>query len=288
MMSIENMESMESEIQTSCDNYKKYNKAEKRRIGVFYRVDYTQDANFVLDELIKHFKVVHFTDSSLEFHEEKFPVDVTVVVGGDGTVLRTLKKVTTPVIGVKAGRLGFFSSYLLNELDRLINDLKSWNFSEDRRWTLRVETKKGTYFAINDAVLQKDLRQKILDFDVKITDGSFFYHADGIVISTPTGSSAYSLALGGPIMLPNVEAFEITPIAPQFLATRSLVIPSNEKISINVNEHVNVIIDGDLVEQTTEINVRKCTRYVVLLRPKTYDFSSSIKNKIGYGKKILG
>lgn len=258
------------------------------RIGIFYRIDYIQEAKLVLEELSKYFQIVHFTDSTLEFQEDKFPVDVHIVVGGDGTVLRTLKKVSTPVIGVKAGRLGFFSGYLLNELDKLISDLKSWNFSQDKRWLLRIETKRGTYFAINDAVLQKSIKQKILDFDVKITDGSFFYHADGIVISTPTGSSAYSLALGGPIMLPNVEAFVITPIAPQFLATRSLVIPSIEKISIITNEPANLIIDGDLVEQTNLLSVRKCTRHVVLLRPKTYDFSSSIKEKIGYGRKILG
>ncbi|MFN3691643.1 MAG: NAD(+) kinase [Fervidobacterium sp.] len=283
---MENIENAKVEIKN--EEYKNHNDLFRIRIGVVYRIDYIQEAKFVLEELSKHFKIVHFTDSTLEFQEDRFPVDVHIVVGGDGTVLRTLKKVSTPVIGVKAGRLGFFSGYLLNELDKLINDLKSWNFSQDKRWMLRVETKRGTYFAINDAVLQKDVKQKILDFDVKITDGSFFYHSDGIVVSTPTGSSAYSLALGGPIMLPNVEAFVITPIAPQFLATRSLVIPSIEKISVISNEAAYLIIDGDLVEQTNILSVRKCTRHVVLLRPKTYDFSSSIKDKIGYGKKILG
>ncbi|MFN6991636.1 MAG: NAD(+)/NADH kinase, partial [Fervidobacterium sp.] len=200
------MENVENfEINTSHEENSTSNNPIRRRIGIFYRIDYIQEARLVLEELSMHFQIVHFTDSTLEFQEERFPVDVHIVVGGDGTVLRTLKKVSTPVIGVKAGRLGFFSGYLLNELDRLISDLKSWNFSQDKRWMLRIETKRGTYFAINDAVLQKDIKQKILDFDVKITDGSFFYHADGIVISTPTGSSAYSLALGGPIMLPNVE-----------------------------------------------------------------------------------
>lgn len=261
---------------------------ENLRIGIFYRIDYVESAKFVLDKLITHFEVKHFTDSTLEFEEEKFPVDLTIVVGGDGSVLRTLKKVKTPVIGIKAGRLGFFSGYLLSEIDKLIEDIKTWSFVEDKRWMLRIETSRGVYFAINDAVLQKEIRQKILDFDVRMTDGTFYYHADGIVISTPTGSSAYSLALGGPIMLPNVEAFEITPIAPQFLATRSLVIPSSEKISVFVNERASLIVDGDVVEQTDVINVRKCTRSVVLLRPKSYDFSTSIKDKIGYGKKILG
>lgn len=261
---------------------------ENIKIGIFYRIDYVESAKFVLDKLVNHFEVKHFTDSTLDFEEEKFPVDITIVVGGDGTVLRTLKKVKTPVIGIKAGRLGFFSGYLLNELDKLIEDIKSWSFVEDKRWMLRIETTKGVYFAINDAVLQKDIKQKILDFDVRITDGTFYYHADGIVISTPTGSSAYSLALGGPIMLPNVEAFEITPIAPQFLATRSLVIPSSERISVFVNDKANLIVDGDIVDQIDAIHVRKCTRTVVLLRPKSYDFSTSIKDKIGYGRKILG
>lgn len=257
------------------------------KLGIFYRVDYVEAAKFVLENIVKNFEVKHFTDSSLDFDEEKFSVDVNIVVGGDGTVLRTLKKVNTPVIGVKAGRLGFFSGYLLNEIDKLIQDLKDWNFVEDKRWTLRIETKKGTYFAINDAVIQKDVSQKILDLDVKITDGTFYYHADGLVISTPTGSSAYALALGGPIMLPNVEAFEITPMAPQFLANRSLVIPSNERIAVRSSEVANLIVDGDLVEQTNEFRIKKCNRTVIILRPKSYDFSTSIKEKIGYGRKIL-
>lgn len=256
------------------------------RIGIFYRSDYINAANNVYEKLKKEFEIVFFRDSSDNVLIEK-GIDVAISVGGDGTVLRVLKKVHCPVIGVKAGRLGFFSGYLVSELDRLSEDLVAWNFVEDKRWTLRIETEHNQYFAINDAVLQKDIDKKIVDFVVGMTDGSFYYHADGLVVSTPTGSSAYSLALGGPIMLPNVEAFEITPIAPQFLATRSLVISSSEKISITVNDHVNLIVDGDVVEKTNLIHVRKCTKSIVLLRPKGYDFSTSIKEKIGYGKFFL-
>ncbi|AMW32240.1 NAD+ kinase [Fervidobacterium changbaicum] len=261
------------------------------RIGVFYRTDYLNSAKEVYTKLKEHFDVLFFKDSSEQLSEviggELVEPKVVISVGGDGTVLRVLKKVKCPVIGVKAGRLGFFSGYLLTELDKLVEDLKCWNFIEDRRWMLRVEIENGTFFAINDAVLQKDVEQKIVDFAVEMTDGSFFYHADGLVVSTPTGSSAYALALGGPIILPNVEAFEITPMAPQFLATRSLVIPSTEKIRITVNDTVNLVVDGDVVGKVREIHVRKCSKVITLLRPKSYDFSTSIKEKIGYGKMVL-
>lgn len=256
------------------------------KIGIFYRTDYINAATQVYENLKSHVEVVFFKDSSEKVFVEN-GIDVAISVGGDGTVLRVLKKVRCPVIGIKAGRLGFFSGYLVNEIDRLIEDLRTWNFTEDRRWTLRIESEDNHYFAINDAVLQKDVDQKIADFVVSMKDGSFYYHADGLVVSTPTGSSAYSLALGGPIMLPNVEAFEITPIAPQFLATRSLVIPSSERINVNVSDPVNLIVDGDVVEKTKSICVRKCTKNIVLLKPKGYDFSTSIKEKIGYGKMFL-
>jgi len=257
------------------------------KIGIFYRTDYFKAAEVVYSALKDEFEISFFKDSSENFQPES-NVSVVLSVGGDGTVLRTLKKVQCPVLGIKAGRLGFFSGYLLNEIDKLVKDLKSWNFIEDKRWVLRIESEGLNYFAINDAVLLKNVEQKIVDFLVEMKDGTFYYHADGLVVSTPTGSSAYALALGGPIMLPNVEAFEITPIAPQFLATRSLVIPSSEKIRISANEPVNLVLDGDILFRTNEIFVKKCTRNIVLLRPKTYDFSTSIKEKIGYGKLILG
>ncbi|MGQ9856489.1 MAG: NAD(+) kinase [Fervidobacterium sp.] len=257
------------------------------KIGIFYRTDYFKAAEIVHSAVKKEFEVAFFKDSSENFYPDD-SIRVVLSVGGDGTVLRTLKKVQCPVLGVKAGRLGFFSGYLLNELDKLIEDLRNWNFTEDRRWILRIESEGSHFFAINDAVLVKDVQQKIVDFIVEMKDGTFYYHADGLVVSTPTGSSAYALALGGPIMLPNVEAFEITPIAPQFLATRSLVIPSSEKIRISANEPVNLVLDGDIVCKTKEIFVRKCSKNIILLRPKTYDFSTSIKEKIGYGKLVLG
>jgi NAD+ kinase len=261
------------------------------RTGIFYRTDYVVSAKEVYEKLKSHFDILFFKDSSENFPEsvedKTFEPQVVISVGGDGTVLRVLKKVKCPVIGVKAGRLGFFSGYLLSEIDKLIEDLKNWNFIEDKRWMLRVESHSGVFFAINDAVLQKDVSQKIVDFTVEMTDGTFYYHADGLVVSTPTGSSAYALALGGPIILPNVEAFEITPMAPQFLATRSLVIPSTEKIKITVNDPVNLVVDGDVVGKVKEVHVRKCSKVITLLRPKSYDFSTSIKEKIGYGKMFL-
>ncbi|HUM75321.1 MAG TPA: NAD(+) kinase [Fervidobacterium sp.] len=260
------------------------------KVGVSYRRDYESSAKLVLDVLNNHnnhVNITFFVESSSDF--TNLPqCDIIIVVGGDGTVLRTLKKSSKPVIGIKAGRLGFFSGYRLDELDKLVADLEQWNFVEDKRWILVIEAEGKYYHAINDAILQRDPNQKILDFDVQMSDGEFYYHADGVIVSTPTGSSAYSLALGGPIMLPNVEAFVITPIAPQFLATRSLIIPSSENIKITVNDSVNLVIDGDVVKKVKEINIKKSSKKVSILRPVGYDFSTSIKEKIGYGRNVFG
>ncbi|ODN31001.1 NAD(+) kinase [Fervidobacterium thailandense] len=257
-----------------------------RSLGISYRRDYEREALIVYEVLKVEFDVVFFVESSQPF-DNLPPADAVIVVGGDGTVLRTLKKVQLPVIGVKAGRLGFFSSYHVNELEKLVLDLHAWRFKEDKRWLLKVEHDGLALYALNDAVLQKDVDQKIVDFHVRMQDGTFDYHADGLVISTPTGSSAYALALGGPIMLPNVEAFEITPMAPQFLATRSLVIPSSENVIVDASAPVNLVVDGDLIAKVSSISVSKSDRKIVLLRPIEYDFSSSIKEKIGYGRRVL-
>ncbi len=254
-------------------------------LTLVYRTDYAQPAKETLKFLKKYFEIEGIYESHVNYEAKG---DIVIVVGGDGTMLRTLKTVNKPVVGIKAGRLGFFTGYTLQQIDKLVNDIKENSFIQDKRWLLNVKIGEKEFSALNDVVLQRNFEQKIVDIDVQITDGSFYYHADGVIISTPTGSSAYSLALGGPVLLPNVEAIEITPIAPQFLATRSLMVPSSEDINVFVNDPVAAIIDGDLVGYTQHVHVRKCKRTVTILRPKDYDFSRSIKDKIGYGRKILG
>lgn len=259
------------------------------RLGVSFRHDYGNVVRSVLEVLEKHGEAVEisFIKRASDDLGDTEICDVVLVIGGDGTVLRTLKKLNVPAVGVKVGRLGFFSSYHLDEVEQLVEDLVAGNLREDRRWLLGVESGGETFHAINDAVLQRDVNQKIVDFNVRMEDGSFDYHADGLVVSTPTGSSAYALALGGPIMLPNVEAFEVTPMAPQFLATRSLVVPSSERLRILASEPVNLVVDGDVVSRGREFNVFKSERTIVLLRPPHYDFSTSIREKIGYGRRYF-
>ncbi len=254
-------------------------------ITLVYRTDYTQQAEKTIEILKNYFEIEGIYESHISYEAKG---EVVVVVGGDGTMLRTLKIVNKPVVGIKAGRLGFFTGYTFQEITKLVEDLKENSFIYDKRWLLNVKIGEKEFLALNDVVLQRNFEQKIVDIDVQITDGTFYYHADGVIISTPTGSSAYSLALGGPVLLPNVEAIEITPIAPQFLATRSLIVPSSEDINIFTNDPVAAIIDGDLVGYTQCVYVKKCRKTVTILRPKDYDFSRSIKDKIGYGRKILG
>ncbi|ABR31386.1 inorganic polyphosphate kinase [Thermosipho melanesiensis] len=210
-------------------------------------------------------------------------VDLTLVLGGDGTFLKAAHKVRNPLVGFKGGRLGFLSSYTLGDFDKFLEDLKNENFERDIRYFLKA----GDFYTLNEVLLIRDPVQKMVDIQIFFQDGDFYFHADGLIISTPTGSTGYSLSLGGPIMLPNVNSFVITPVAPQFLASRSIIVPDDEEIIVRIDQEINLILDGMDFGKVREVNLKKSRRRIVILRPKDYNFSKSIKEKLGYGKRFL-
>jgi len=217
-------------------------------------------------------------------------LDFVLVVGGDGTVIRVAKVVhgDVPIVGFKAGRLGFLTSYSVDEMEDFFEDVKNNRIVEDRRWLLEIRTKKGTYLALNDVVFQKDVEGKMLEIEV-IVDGysPLWFFADGVVISTPTGSTAYGLSLGGAMISPNCDVIEITPMAPQFLFTRSILIHSKETLSVKTSGKGNVVVDGNVVEKTDEFVAYKSEKSVRILRPKNFDFFRVVKSKIGYGRRVV-
>ncbi|HDG62571.1 MAG: NAD(+) kinase [Thermotoga sp. 4484_232] len=217
-------------------------------------------------------------------------LDLVLVVGGDGTVIRVAKVVhdDVPIVGFKAGRLGFLTSYSVDEMEDFFEDIKNDRIVEDRRWLLEIRTGKGVYLALNDVVLQKDVEGKMLEIEIMVDDHSpLWFFADGVVVSTPTGSTAYGLSLGGPMIAPDCDVIEITPMAPQFLFTRSILIPSKETLSVKTTGSGNLVVDGKAVEKTNEFAVYRSEKSVRILRPKGFDFFKVIKGKIGYGRRIV-
>lgn len=167
--------------------------------------------------------------------------DIAVTVGGDGTIIHAAKysaRFNKPLIGVNVGRLGFAADVEVDEIDKLINILNG-NYSVEKRILLDVEVVKKDeskhYLAVNDAVIARGQLSKIIDLQLSL-DGEEIskYRADGLLFSTPTGSTAYSLSAGGPILAPQMECILMTPVCPHSLFSRSVLFDGNSELTVSV------------------------------------------------------
>lgn len=167
--------------------------------------------------------------------------DIAVTVGGDGTIIHAAKyaaRFNKPLIGVNVGRLGFAADVEVDEIDKLTKILDG-NYSVEKRTLLDVEViKKDSskhYLAVNDAVIARGQLSKIVDLQLSL-DGEEIskYRADGLLFSTPTGSTAYSLSAGGPILAPQMECILMTPVCPHSLFSRSVLFDGNSELSVSV------------------------------------------------------
>jgi NAD+ kinase len=183
-------------------------------------------------------------------------VDLIVVLGGDGTLLAVARAAGTrevPILGINLGRLGFLTEINVDELFPALDKVLAGELNVVSRMRLDVAVRRGDeevshYHALNDAVITKTALSRMVDIDafadgVKVTT----YHADGLIISTPTGSTAYSLSAGGPLLLPGIEAFVLTPICPHDLTQRPLVLPQSCELEVVADPRggeVALTVDG--------------------------------------------
>ena len=197
-------------------------------------------AVYMLTECMPFFKgyKISFVDTIEELFKE---CDAAVTVGGDGTIIHAAKfaaKSNKPLVGVNVGRLGFAADIEPDEINELTRIIKG-DYSIDKRIMLDVEViKKGSsahYFAVNDAVIARGQLSKIIDLQLSL-DGEEIskYRADGLLFSTPTGSTAYSLSAGGPILAPQMECILMTPVCPHSLFSRSVLFSGASKLTVSV------------------------------------------------------
>ncbi len=227
-------------------------------------------------------------------------VDLIVVLGGDGTLLATarlLENRPVPILAVNLGSLGFLTEITLDEMYGALEAVLADRHRIEVRQQLAGEVERqgqvvARYWALNDIVLHKASLARILDFDVTI-DGRFVsrIRADGLIVSTPTGSTAYSLSAGGPIVLPSVEAMVVTPIAPHMLTNRPLVIPGNsvvEVVAASPGEHAYVTADGQEGEELdsgSRVRLRVSDRKVQLVTSPNRDYFQVLRSKLHWGER---
>ncbi len=225
--------------------------------------------------------------------------DLVLVLGGDGTLLSVARTApgATPLLGINVGLLGFLAGLTRQEAIARLDEVLAGRFREDRRRRLDVAVSRGphhgVYRALNDAVLNREALARISTFAIAL-DGRTVaeFRADGVIVSTPTGSTAYNLSAGGPILHPALPAIVITPICPHTLAQRPLVVPASTQIRVQVvgperrDGGVYLTLDGQegfpIVSGIT-VEVRSSASLVTLLRPPESDHFDQLSGKLSWG-----
>jgi NAD+ kinase len=231
--------------------------------------------------------------------EDPSQVDGLVTLGGDGTLLRGARFLDgrdIPLLGVNLGRLGFLTSCQSEDFEAALRNLASGDFVAQPRMALsaRVIDQAGQarkqWRALNDFVLHKGGFARVVRLNVFVDDESIgTYAADGIVISTPTGSTAYSLSAGGPVVVPTLESIVLTPISPHTLAIRSLVIPADAEVTVEANEsptELLVTVDGQVgtsFVKGEKLKIRRADSPVRIVRFPGATFFERMRVKLGWG-----
>ncbi|MGC2109078.1 MAG: NAD(+)/NADH kinase [Candidatus Korobacteraceae bacterium] len=225
--------------------------------------------------------------------------DFALVLGGDGTLLsaaRALAHEDVPILGVNLGSLGFLTEVPLAEMYSTLEAVDGGHCPVEERSVLDCSLVRGPdtlarHFALNDVVVNKSAISRLVDFDLLINGAFVFnYKADGVIIATPTGSTAYSLAAGGPVMMPSVESFVVTPVCPHALTHRPLVVTDKAQIELRVEtgaEEAFLSIDGQIgmpVKQGDRVLCHRATHTVKLMRIRR-TFFDVLRNKLKWGQR---
>jgi NAD+ kinase len=229
--------------------------------------------------------------------------DLLIAVGGDGTLLHAARLVArhaVPVLGVNRGRLGFLTDVMPQELVASVDAALRGELEQDRRPLLRASLERlggelAQSFALNDVVMQKHDTGRTLDFDTRINGKYVNTHTgDGIIISGPTGSTAYALSCGGPILEPHLSALVIAPICPHALADRPIVVMASSVIEVTLHERpdtrANVTCDGAVLGTLSpgeRLTITTADEGVTLLRKPGHDYYALLRSKLQWGRGSL-
>ncbi|MDF2154995.1 NAD(+) kinase [Vibrio sp. CAU 1672] len=229
--------------------------------------------------------------------------DLAIVVGGDGNMLgaaRILSRFDVAVIGVNRGNLGFLTDLNPDEFQEALKAVLDGEYIEEERFLLETEIHrhgqiKSHNAALNEAVLHPGQVAHMIEFEVYIDDSfAFSQRADGIIISTPTGSTAYSLSGGGPILSPSLNAISLVPMFPHTLSSRPLVVDGKRRIKLLVSPEnrgtQEVSCDGQVslpVSPGDEIHIYQSPNVLKLIHPKDYSYYHVLRNKLGWSSKLF-
>jgi NAD+ kinase len=241
-------------------------------------------------------------DKSLKINEFLKSIDLVVVIGGDGSILGACRKIASsnvPLLGINLGRLGFLTDITPDEIELRVAPVLAGEFKQTERFMLSTSITRngreiGTGTALNDVVLHPGMSVRMMEFELYV-DGEFVYsqRSDGLIVATPTGSTAYALSAGGPLICPEIDAMVCVPLNPHTLSSRPIVLHGDSEIEIRVNSkhelHPSVTCDGqdDLItEPGDKILIKKHQHIISLIHPKDNNFYKVSRSKLGWGSRL--
>jgi NAD+ kinase len=244
--------------------------------------------------------LVRGTAKSCSKKEMAGKADLIVSLGGDGTLLNIaplVERPDVPILGVNLGGLGFITEVAVDELEAVLAKTLDGDYEVENRMTLeiRVRTRRGKahrFRVLNDAVIAKGARSRIIDLETYVGDDYLCtYRADGLIISTPTGSTAYALATGGPILEPTLGAIVLAPICPHTLTHRPIVVPSNAPIRVTLRSFSDTVIlspdgqKGMRLHNGDEVEARDYGMPVSLVKIPSRSYYEILRGKLKWGER---
>jgi NAD+ kinase len=247
-------------------------------------------------------RIEHETGCVIEIiPDEELPqkVDLILVLGGDGTMIATARMLgdsEVPVIGVNYGGLGYLAEFRIDELFTALESILAGDYKLEQRVMLAVELRRGDELVtknrvLNDVVMNKSALARIIQIETYLNDQFVnSFRADGLIVSTPTGSTAYNLSAGGPIIFPTMNAVVITPICPFTLSNRPIVVPDDSVIEVRLmteKEDVALTLDGQVgfpIQARDRVVIRKSKTSFNLVQPKNRNYFDLLRDKLRWGR----
>jgi NAD+ kinase len=224
--------------------------------------------------------------------------DIVISLGGDGTILRLASSVSqlgTPILGINLGNLGFLAEVSLEDMDRCLSDIMKGEYTVEERSMLDTKVGKAVYAqsALNDVVMNCSGSSRMFSIKTYVNEEYLStFRGDGMIVATPTGSTAYVLANGGPIVMPTTDLILISPICPHMLTARTVVVPDESVIRMKVEAapgKIHIAIDGKtqkLVSSPVEVEIRKSSHVTRLIKPRNPNYYDVLRRKLNWGKDI--
>ncbi len=279
---------------------KKYQNIEQIK-KIFDTLSHSNVEVFIQKKFYEYLKpeldLTNYITGIIDHHNLNFDLDMVFSIGGDGTFLRTVSAIrekNIPILGINTGRLGFLADVSEDDMEETLSEILNGNYTIEERSQLQLTVKDSsaemTDYALNEIAILKQDSSSMITIEANINGERLTsYEADGLLIATPTGSTAYSLSVGGPIMAPNTSNFIITAIAPHSLSARPLVIEDNNILTLHVRSRSScflISLDGRskaMPVNGTILQIKKAETSVRVVKRIGHTFYGTLKNKLKWG-----